>query len=272
MLSSSTTVSAIRTTCTFRGIKSEDHWEAKRAYPFGVCTEGTGEARYSYILPVYKNRDVTKWSTGDVFQLEVEKLHKPANSKARVASWQSGAKDSWIVTNSTAVSRTTNRRKLMWLGKQSRSLLSIRLKYSDASPDYCDETCVEDGMKQVEATTDASSYNILKWTQKKVITVDMGGSISALRGCEFYQIDDESDLADAAARTQHSIEPLDFDHVEYFLPHEAECMWGGLGELSDRRTWEVSDSPGIRLHEVSARARSGHICHRLPLPPAAADV
>ena len=252
VLNALTTVSAIRTTCTFRGIKSEDHWEAKRAYPFGVCTEGTGKARYSYILPVYKNREVTKWSAGDVFELEVEKLHKPSNRQARVASWQSGSKDAWVVQNSTVVSHTANRRKLMWLGKQSRSVLSIRLKYSDASPDYCDETCVKDGMKQVEATTDASSYNILKWIQKKVITVDMGGSITPLRGCEFHQVDWESDLADNAARAQHSIEPFDFDHVEYFLPTEAECYWGGLGELSDRRTWEVSSNSGIRLHEVSA--------------------
>jgi hypothetical protein len=80
----------------------------------------------------------------------------------------------------------------------------------------------------------------------------MGGPIAPLVGCEWYQIDAESHRADAAARTQHSIEPTSFDHVEYWLPTEAQCTWGGLGELSDRRTWEVADGasyPGIRLHE-----------------------
>ena len=86
-----------RRTClrrsTYKGIVSEDHWDIKRAFPFGYCQTTTkqGKKGSTYMLP--NVTQVSKWTRGDELELELTKA-KVASSASR-ASWSS---NSWLVS------------------------------------------------------------------------------------------------------------------------------------------------------------------------------
>ena len=46
-----------------------------------------------------------------------------------------------------------------------------------------------------------------------------------------------------------------YDHVEFFLPEEAACTWGGLGQVGGPYTWERIEygcnNPSVRMHEIA---------------------
>ena len=77
---------------TYKGVVSEDHWEASKAYPFGVCktnrtvgAKGVDEAEL-FVLPDIAQ--VREWTPGEEHQLALERLSPPADVSQRVASWQ----------------------------------------------------------------------------------------------------------------------------------------------------------------------------------------
>eukprot|EP00966_Prymnesium_polylepis_P302876 6997129-Prymnesium_polylepis.1 len=102
----------------------------------------------------------------------------------------------------------------------------------------------------------------MNWTKHDVITIDMGMSLSggSLVGCDWGTNLWPETVAWESKASALGYDLSAYDHVEYWVPEEAQCTWGGMGELSNRRTWEREANcnwAGVRIHEVTLT----------PLPP-----
>ena len=82
-------------------------------------------------------------------------------------------------------------RELVAYGGQSRTMISVRVEYSDAGIGYCDEACVTDGFTNtIRPIIRAASYEQAEYQEGpyRVVTVRLDGSINVLKGCSFAQV------------------------------------------------------------------------------------
>lgn len=244
-----TAAATIRVDCTFDAIVSEDHWDSGRAWPFGLCRAADGT-----LYNLAQVSQLEGWTPGETLTLDLARAslsEVPANARP---SWH--AAGGWMVSNVVHRSHPSKNkphgRSLMYDGKQQRTLITLRLRYTDAEP-ADDEASIASGSVRVKAAIEEASYGQSTLTETRVVTIDMGGPVAPLVGCDYGDnVGPQTRIALQKARDA-GIDVDAYDHQELFLPEEALCSWGGLGSLSDKTTWEHSSggsNPGIRVHEL----------------------
>ena len=159
-------------TCIFDGVISEDYFDEDVAFQYGICRTATvnGDSKTVFLaMPTQAH----EWEVGDRLTLEAERVTlapSPGVSAAQVSaagkavqrqpSWQrenagfainrvlshvSIAGDDLLGEDGSGRRKLAERARGRELGisdnKQTRSILHIRLKYTDAEPSTCDEVC-----------------------------------------------------------------------------------------------------------------------------------
>jgi hypothetical protein len=127
-------------------------------------------------------------------------------------------------------------------GGDIHSVCSIRIEYHGGGvikQPACGEACVRaemwDGTTTWGGTFRGSvaglfaeaSYGSSQWPQELGAVYTVRLDIAVPGACSTGAMD----LADAAFRTQHGVEPKNCVHREYFLPPDYPCAWQGLATV-----------------------------------------
>ena len=139
----------------------------------------------------------------------------------------------------------------------AKTILAIRLAFSDTSPTYCTEACVQrelwndvdsSGTRiDNDALFRASSYGQAHFDESgsAIVTVTVNQSVTDFSpghegalpatGCAYYTL---KDLAVAGALAL-GYDAASYNHVQIFQPVDASlaCGYGGLGNVRGRHTW-----------------------------------
>ena len=194
---------------SYDGVISEDHWDIGRAFPYGLCRADGG---HIYNLP--RVTDVEGWERGEIVTLDLREAQMATSSAPAPASergiasavpgWQK-ERSGWVVDrviHRSPPAKQVHGRSMMYDGLQHRTLLSIRLRYTDAEP-VCDEACVSAGNLAVKWAIERSSYGRSTLIETRVITVGMNGAVAPLVGCGYNaQVAPATNAALAAAGAQ----------------------------------------------------------------------
>ena len=163
----------------------------------------------------------------------------------------------------------------------ARTVVTLRLVYTDAAPDYCHNECADNGMwgtaggVKVSGTVTGWVNDALKFSSYGATSLDQAASVMAVTvmmgnhtpeeslGCNYHAVViPELNRANDLAKSQLGIDPNLFTHREYFIPREfGSCNWGGIGNVgcappgredSHGRCFTVirDAQPMTRVHEL----------------------
>ena len=196
--------------CIYRGAVGEDHFDVGMEMSFGVC-----EDEYSRLHYLAVPEQLRSLVIGGAYELEVQRVDRPAyadavrRAEALNATWNGPGGEhgaTWTRRHGYAIRhirrappprrrRTTHAASsssVPAVGSQTRSLLSVRLLFTDYTPSYCDESCVLNGFTRtprqpgtVEYAMEVASYEILSWSSVRVINLNMNDPVSRVAGCDY---------------------------------------------------------------------------------------
>jgi len=248
--------------CVFLENNSEDHFEEAESFPFGqgMCTMGKSTVQHRLIFVAFEQ--TATFEHGE--EITVQLIEANVTLASGIPSWAQGHDHYLIqevlspataVTNYKARNRIRRVTNLVYDNTISRSILMLRVIYSDASAAALTMQQIYDNFAEVETTLSVASYGALSFHTKDIFDVDMGLiSDGTIIGCDWSaNLAPETDRIIAKASEQ-GIDTTTYDHVEMWLPTEAGCTWGGLGSVSGRYTWEqmgwTEPSSHVRVHEL----------------------
>ena len=191
----------------------QDHFEEGVCFRYGLL-RGAGNTAYYLTSPA----DLV-YEPGENLELDLNENH---DSRRSLHEDHAGATANYMGATSYSVASVHNRSsigrsharhaaKTSRTVPEERSVIVIRMVYSDAEPDYCDEECATEGMwgevsggwgsvmGSVAGVMLESSYGKSSWPREKgrVISVNMGRSVNdADSGCPVFA---ESIIADELA-------------------------------------------------------------------------
>jgi hypothetical protein len=259
----------INAECTYAGQESEDHFSEGHSYPFslGFCTHSDEtEAPRAYIFANVSQ--TSTFSLGEKLTLELVQADlAPLKGKAdwaedkayliRAVIGPKASTKNWVEGK-----RVRHVASMIYKGNQtSRSILSVRALYSDATKSFCSKDRIKNNFRdEVEPALNEASYGALSWSDVDVLDVHMGllgDPGSFIVGCHTQQETPRIDTKIIEAIGSDKFNS--YDHIEYWLPEEAKCTWGGLGQVGGRLTWErggngcseyLNYMTHIRIHEL----------------------
>merc|ERR1719454_319041 len=250
--------------CVFLDNQSEDHFEEAESFPFGqgMCTYGGSSESKLLVFVAFEQTSTFKKFEEVTLQL----IEADVSMAGGIPSWAQGHDHYLIqevlspvdaVDNYKARKRIKRATNLIYDASFSRSIVMLRVIYSDATHEALTQQEIYDNFAEVETTLGAASYGALSFHTKDIFDVDMGSlSDGNLVGCDWSaNLAGETDRIISKA-TEQGIDTSSsaYDHIEFWLPTEAGCTWGGLGEVGGRKTWEqmgwTSASAHVRVHEL----------------------
>jgi len=200
---SPTAVAATTVNCSRYVVEAED-WTAEGvSFLYGTCTTSAGKK--VYITDPSQARELGRLLLPFAIDTALDDAaqYTPADEGPKQPMWRLQGQGRLhvhrVVAGVPRVWSHRGRRADESAQVEKHDVITIRLAYLDATPSYCDEMCVSDGMwgsvdwqgtqsgsllTSVNALYKASSYDVVKWPEGKGRVITVQRVITALVFCE----------------------------------------------------------------------------------------